>query len=159
LHLHSHTRHQFLGVEMDSATRTKGCSSCETALSRLDDAIDTIRPALAAAGVCVAVSEQFVETEREARALRLAGSPTIRVGGVELRPEHRGTGEDGRVWFWNGEEYALPPQGMLVDGILRGYAMPRVNGGIGGLEVPPYIRKFLKPENAGEAQASKCGCP
>jgi hypothetical protein len=77
-------RVQFLGVEMSTANGTKSCSSCDTARSRLDAAIDAVRPALNAVGVSIAVPEQFVETEREARALRLAGSPTIRVGGVEL---------------------------------------------------------------------------
>jgi hypothetical protein len=154
---------QFLSVEMDSATGTKGCSSCDTARSRLDAAIDAVGPALDAVGVRVAVSEQFVETEREVRALRLTGSPTIRVGGVELKPEHRGVGEDGRVWSWNGEKHELPPQAMLVDAILRGYAMQRVNGGIGSPEVPPYIRQFLKPEQRGRTLAAsspdcECSC-
>jgi hypothetical protein len=137
---------QFLGVEMSAATGTKSCSSCDTARSRLDAAIDAVRPVLDAVGVSVAVSELFVETELEARALRLTGSPTIRVGGVELKPEHRGRGEDGRVWTWNGEEHPLPPQAMLVDAILRGYALQRDNAGIGALQFPPYMGQYLKPE-------------
>jgi hypothetical protein len=137
---------QFLGVEMSAATGTKSCASCHTARSRLDAAIDAVRPVLDAVGVSVAVSERFVETEREARALRLTGSPMIRVGGVELKPEHRGTGEDSRVWSWNGEEHTLPPRAMLVDAILRGYAHLRANGGIGTLEFPAYVRQYLKPE-------------
>lgn len=137
---------EFLSVEMSAATGTTSCSSCDTARSRLDAAIDAIRPVLDAVGVSVAVSERSVETEREARALRLTGSPTIRVGGVEVKPEHRGMGEDGRVWSWNGEEHALPPRAMLVDAILRGYAFQRGSGTINALEVPPYIGQYLKPE-------------
>jgi hypothetical protein len=143
---------QFLGVEMSHSRGTNGCASCDTARSRLDAALETVRPALDAVGVSVEVSERFVETEREARALRLTGSPTIRVGGVELKPEHRGKDEDGRVWTWNGEEHPLPPPAMLVDAILRGYALLRGSGGIGAFEVPAYMRQFLRPEK------SSCEC-
>jgi hypothetical protein len=79
--------------------------------------------------------------------LRLTGSPTIRVGDVEVRPEHRGTDEEGRVWWWNGEEHSLPPEAMLVDTILRGYALLRAAGGIGAFSLPAYMQQFLKPES------------
>jgi hypothetical protein len=47
---------QFLGVEMSAATGTKSCSSCDTARSRLDAAVDAVRTALDAAGMSVEVA-------------------------------------------------------------------------------------------------------
>lgn len=154
---------QFLGVEMSAATGTKGCSSCDSTRSRLDAAIDAVRPALSAAGVAVVVAEQFVETEREVRALHLAASPTIRIGAVEVKPEHRGIGEDSRIWLWNGGEHSQPPQAMLVDAILRGYASGRASGGVESTGIPPYVRQFLKSEPSAKPMptieaAPQCGC-
>ena len=39
-----------------------------------------------AAGVTVALTEHVVETQEEARALRMPGSPTVRVEGRDVEP-------------------------------------------------------------------------
>jgi hypothetical protein len=151
---------EFLGIEM-SATGTKGCASCDSTRTRLDAAIASVRPVLGELGIDVKVTERYVATEEEVRTLRLQGSPTIRVRGYEISPEHRGTSEDSRVWTWQGEEHRLAPKAMILDTILRGYAATsRKQEASGNANaIPAYMQQFLKPEATGvatECNAQQC---
>jgi hypothetical protein len=56
------------------------CPSRETA-------VDAVRRVAEEAGVVVALTERVVATEEEARALRMPGSPTVRVAGRDVEPE------------------------------------------------------------------------
>lgn len=136
----------FIEVAMPTAARP-GCSACDTARSRLDAAIAAVRPVLDEIGVEVQVRDLRVATEAEARLLRLTASPTIRIGGVEVAPEH-GEGE-ARVWRWRGDEHALPPKAMLLEALLAAAAKPEATPRA-EYEVPAYLRRFL-----GEAQPAK----
>lgn len=49
-------------------------------------AADAVLRAAEEAGVPVALSERVVATDEEARALRMPGSPTVRIGGRDVEP-------------------------------------------------------------------------
>jgi hypothetical protein len=164
---------EFLEVDM-SPERASGCGACDSARGRLRAAIETAEPVLEELGVQVRIRDVLVETEEQARILAFKASPTIKVGGIELVPEHRAPegdqaaegGED-RAWLWRGEEHALPPKAMILDAILRAYAV--LDGEVhepaasaGRYEVPPYVRRFLGTGASGRAAAPTegpaCGC-
>lgn len=151
-----------LEVDM-SAAGESGCASCDTTMARVRQAAERVRPALEALGVELRVEKLLVRTEAQARALGLHASPMVRIGGVDLAPEHRRTaaGEASggpwsgtkRVWRWRGAEHAQPPLSMLVETLLRAGVAER-----DGLAVPPrqaepeipaYVRQFLRAEAAG----------
>jgi hypothetical protein len=58
----------------------------ETCASRRD-VVEAVRRAASEAGVHVAVSEKVVTTQAEAEALRMPGSPTVRIGGRDVEPD------------------------------------------------------------------------
>jgi hypothetical protein len=162
---------QFLEVDMNSEG-TAGCGACDSARSRLRSALWTAEPVLEELGVEVRVRDVLVETEEQARSLAFRASPTIRVGGIELVPEHRapegipGGAEDGedRSWLWQGEEHALPPRAMLLDAILQAYAAPegeahQTSAFTGSYEVPAYVRRFLAPGATGAGASPRPGAP
>ena len=107
------------------------CTRCLGADRSLESALEVVRDVLEATGVAVEVNKVLVESEEQARALRLVSSPTIRVDGddvaLELRESSCGSEActDGcgdqiacRVWVHRGREYTEPPVAMIVDAIL-----------------------------------------
>jgi len=48
---------------------------------------DAVRRVAAEHGIPIALSETVITTDDEARALRIPGSPTVRVRGRDLQPE------------------------------------------------------------------------
>lgn len=54
--------------------------------SSRDAVADTVRRAAEEAGVVVALTERVVGSDEEARALRMPGSPTVRVAGHDVEP-------------------------------------------------------------------------
>jgi hypothetical protein len=50
-------------------------------------AVDAVRRVAEEAGVIVALTERVAATQEEARALRMPGSPTVRVAGQDVEPE------------------------------------------------------------------------
>lgn len=148
---------EFLEVAMPS-TNGEGCSACDSVRGRLDSAIEAVRPLFARLGTEVEVEAARVRTEAEARTLGLHASPTIRIGNVVVAPEHRGTGEE-RLWQWRGDRFAAPPQGMLVDMLIRGYAatVTSASADVGDQEkdargdLPAYLLQFLTAGEAGKS--------
>lgn len=72
---------------------------------------------LASAGRPGELSMVRVRSEREAKQLAFPGSPTVRVGGLDIDPEGAaamgGTGLVSRFYVWKGRREDIPPEAML----------------------------------------------
>lgn len=151
-------------LEVDMPSESPGCAACDGVRARLDSALEVVSPLLAQLGTTVELRAARVRTEADARALRLTASPTIRIGGVEAAPEHRGTGEE-RVWTWRGEAHSTPPQAMLIDALLRGYTGSTSDGApsagaaqaSGNAPLPAYLAQFLTSDGNIANQPACCG--
>ena len=62
---------------------TEGCVNAAPTVER-------VRQAAAELGVKIALAEVRVETQEEADALRMLGSPTVQINGLDLDPSLRG---------------------------------------------------------------------
>ena len=156
-------------VDMSRAGEA-GCQACDTTTARVKESVEQLRPVLDAVGVEVRVDKLRVSSDAEARALGLRASPMIRIGGIELAPEHRDIPLNGseeefetmRLWHWQGQAYRDPPLAMLLDALLRAYATNRTEGATPKRsEIPSYVQQYLSPggERA-SAAANTCssGC-
>jgi len=140
-------------MEVDmSAGGKASCSACSATAARVAEAAERVRPVFDALGTELTVLPLLMRDEAQARALGLRSSPMIRIGGIDLHPEHRDRAPDAsgwfdtdRVWWWNGEAHDQPPLAMLIDAVLRAYAQGApTDPGAGSVQVPAYVRQFLQ---------------
>jgi len=151
-----------LEVDMTAADKAS-CSSCNAAVSRVREAVDTLRPVFEVLGIDLSVAQLTVSDLTQAKALGLRSSPMIRVGDIDLYPEHREAAPDGsgwteteRIWRWDGTTHDHPPLAMVIDAVLRAYAH-QATAGRSSIGIPPYVRQFLqKPPSAQPTPASGC---
>jgi len=134
----------FIEVAMPEPERA-GCAACDSARARLDAAIAAAGPILDQIEIDIAVREILVRTRAEAKLLRLRASPTIRIHGKEIAPEH-GEGEK-RAWHWRGQALDLPPANMIVEAILAAAADP-VSLPTAPYALPSYLGRFLADQTA-----------
>jgi O-phosphoseryl-tRNA(Cys) synthetase len=127
------------------------CSRCQGTDDTLDAALAETSDVLKAAGIEVMVNKIRVASEEQARQLRFASSPTIRVNGRDIQMEVReslcescgdlcGEEVDCRVWVYQGKEYTVPPKAMIIDAVLR-----EVYGNAGVSAEP--VNDFVVPDN------------
>ncbi|MFC6824540.1 DUF2703 domain-containing protein [Halopelagius fulvigenes] len=113
------------------------CERCGDTEASLREAVDAAATPLDELGVDIALRYVHVESEADARRVRLETSPTVRIDGRDVQPNYRESecdscgelcdcdircGEDGigcRVWSYRGEEYEAAPVGLLLAAILR----------------------------------------
>lgn len=106
------------------------CDRCQGAEANLRAAIKQVAPALTAAGVSIKINQVNVVNEAQAKNLRFASSPTIRINGHDMQPVMKETYCDAcgdlcgdsvecRVWQYGGKEYTVPPQDMIAEAIMR----------------------------------------
>lgn len=99
------------------------CTRCQGAESSLDEALKEVAQVLEATGTDVHVSKINITTAKLAEAHKFLSSPTIRVNGHDILCESCGElcGDvvDCRVWIYQGQEYAVPPKAMIIEGILK----------------------------------------
>ncbi len=131
------------------------CERCIGTEEILTAAIAEVAPVLRMSGFALEIKKTLVSTEEQARDLRLLSSPTVRVNGQDIQMDVResqcvacgsicGDEVDCRVWVWRGEEYAVPPKQMLVDGILRAvYGDKHVEEESSFQELPLNLKKFF----------------
>lgn len=120
----------FLYIDLNVCDR---CLGTETAL---DTAVAAVTPALTAAGYSVMVNKQLIRTPEQAMALGFVSSPTIRVNGRDIAEVDEtpcaccgdicGSAVDCRVWHYDGDTYDAPPKELIVESILRLFALPPV---------------------------------
>lgn len=117
------------------------CSSCDTILQKLDQAIHAVEPLLADLDVEIKKEIITIRTEKEARTHQIVASPTIRTGRFDLFPEHPGRESEERIWSWKGSRYTDPTREVLIETILRGF--------LGEIhqekkeEISPYVTQFF----------------
>jgi Domain of unknown function (DUF2703) len=146
-------------LEVDMAGSGKGsCQACDVAKQQLGKALSAVEPMLREVDVELRVNEMLVSTEDQAKRLRFRGSPTLRIGHVEVAPAHVPDRED-RIWKWRDRAYATPPVGLLVEAILRGSAGPDtdVPPATEPYEVPAYLASYLQKEPAQADSCTSCG--
>lgn len=106
---------------------------------------------LEAAGNEVIVNKINVNTEELAIKHKFVSSPTIRVNGCDIQTDVKetlcescgdlcGDDVDCRVWVYEGNEYTVPPKGMIIESILKA-----IYGGKVGL--PVSEQEYTLPEN------------
>ena len=106
------------------------CNRCQGTGDMLYAALSEVAAVLKATDVEVTVNKIHVVREEQARQLRFASSPTIRVNGRDIQMEVReslcescgdlcGDEVDCRVWVYQGKEYIMPPKAMIIDAVLR----------------------------------------
>lgn len=127
------------------------CTRCQGADSSLDEALGETAGVLEAAGNEVIVNRIEVNTEELATAYKFVSSPTIRVNGRDIQMEVKETLCDScgdlcgdqvecRIWVYEGNEYPVPPKGLIIESILKA-----VYGGNAG---PPVSKpEYTLPEN------------
>ena len=163
-------RIEFMFLDLTTCTRCLGTDRS------LESALELTREVLAATGVKVEVSKILVESAEQARALRFASSPTIRVNGTDVTLELRespcgseactdGCGDQiaCRVWVHRGQEYTEPPPAMIVEAILREvYGRAGAAGSAastGSYELPENLERFYAGKDAAAGQRDACCSP
>ena len=127
------------------------CTRCQGAESSLDDALMEVAKVLETTGTEVKVNKININTKQLAEEYKFLSSPTIRVNGRDIQMEFKeslcescgdlcGDLVDCRVWFYQGQEYTVPPAAMVIEGILR--AVYGAN-----LDVDLPEQEYIMPEN------------
>jgi hypothetical protein len=143
-------------LEVDMArSAQQSCAACDVAKQQLTRALNVVEPLFNDVSADVRLNNMLVSTEEQARQLRFRGSPTLRVGDVEVVPTHV-PGSEERKWQWGNQEHSVPPVGLFVDAILRGWA---------GTErtvdepytIPDYLASYLtKKDDVAGPSCSTC---
>lgn len=108
------------------------CTRCQGTESSLEEAVSEVGKILEAIGVQVVVQKTHVKSEVQAAELGFVISPTIRVNGRDIQMNFResrcescGTlcdcegGVSCREWEYQGQWYAVPPKGLIIEAILK----------------------------------------
>jgi glutaredoxin len=107
------------------------CGWCQGTESNLDQAIAKVSDVLQATGVELKLNKVHVANEEQAQSLGFTTSPTIRVNGRDIQLDYKeakctacsdlcGDDVECRAWMYQGEQYTAPPEGMIIEAILRG---------------------------------------
>jgi hypothetical protein len=137
------------------------CGRCIRSDAGLDEAVAEVRPVLASLGVQLAVNKIHVQTESQARNLRFASSPTIRINGMDIAQEFRespcedcgdlcGDQVTCREWLYNGKTYSTPPKPLIVDAILRSLYTETPPTPEPFEDVPENLKRFFRGSRASE---------
>ena len=154
---------EFLYLDLDTCTR------CQGAEANLDAAIAEAAAQLGARGAPVTVEKVHVETLEQARALRFAASPTIRVNGRDVALEVKENACDAcsaiaqapvtcRAWPYEGAEHAVPPVPMIVEALLRAAADGPAAEPPAPLDEANLARFFAGKAGAADCAGGGCGC-
>jgi hypothetical protein len=106
------------------------CERCKGTEEILREAVEDAKKILGPTGVEVSLKMTHVRSGDQAVALGFVSSPTVRLNGREATIQVRenqctscgdlsGCDITCRIWTWQGQEYSVPPKGMLLDAILR----------------------------------------
>lgn len=135
------------------------CEWCKGTDKSLDEALNDVSNVLQASGAEVIVNKINVTTEELAIKHRFVSSPTIRVNGRDIQMELRerlcdscgdlcGDEVDCRVWVYNGEEYTIPPKGLIIEGILESvYGGEKATSEETEYKLPENLKRFYAAMN------------
>jgi len=107
-----------------------GCELCQATEENLEKAISSISNVLELAGIEVILNKINIDTEELAIKDKFAVLPAIRVDGRDIQIESREIPRDScedqyrneahcRVWIYKGQEYKVPPVGLIAEGLLK----------------------------------------
>lgn len=141
------------------------CDRCMSADEVLEDAIDSIKPALEAAGYTVSYEKKEMTSRADAQKYRFLSSPTIRVNGTDICDsvsesdcqccgDISGTQVDCRTFEYEGVQYEVPPKAMLVEKILEKTFSQKTACCEGEYVLPENLERFY----AGKEKKSSCCC-
>lgn len=147
---------EVLGVEMSKQTGAAGCSSCDETRGRLVEALAAVQPLFDMVGVEPKIVDRWISSEHEARSERVSASPTIRIGSVEVKPQHVDNSEKGRIWQWQGKDYTQPPVGLLLDLLMKGYAQSQSADSLDAAAISPYLKQFFNDRDTAQAARDCC---
>ena len=135
------------------------CGWCQGTDKNLESAIDKVSAVLKATGVELKLNRIHVTSEEQAQTLRFTTSPTIRVNGRDIQLDYReaqctacsdlcADDVECRVWLYQGQEFTTPPEGMIIEAILRevygGRAEHRSSCNLGSTELPQNLKRFFR---------------
>jgi hypothetical protein len=153
----------FLFLDLSTCERCSGTgANIETALAAIEDV-------LRATGARVELRRIHVQSVEEARELRFASSPTVRVNGRDIALELLesecgadacgcGPGASCRVWRYGGREYTEAPVGLIVDAVLSELyagATP-ADSPVAAYELPDNLVRVFAAKDAGAPGGGCC---
>lgn len=144
------------------------CTRCQGAGTSLDDALAEVAGVLAATGVEAAVNKVNVNTAALAEQYQFISSPAIRIDGRDIQLDVReslcescgdlcGDQVDCRVWVYQGQEYTVPPKGMIIEAILKAVygGQPSAGNEPGAYVMPDNLRNFYAAMTRGIQMSEK----
>ena len=130
------------------------CEWCQGTDKNLEEALSGISNVLGLADIEVVLNKINVTSEELAIKHKFISSPTIRVDGRDIQMEVResrcescgdlcGDDIECRVWLYKGQEYAIPPKALIMEGLLKGI-FGHEDGADGDEEyvLPENLKKF-----------------
>ncbi len=106
------------------------CTRCQGTDDTLELVIKEVAGKLGKSGYEVLVNKVQINTEKLAREYKFLTSPTIRVNGRDIQldivesncescGDLCGDTVDCRVWVYQGQEYEVPPNELIIEGIIK----------------------------------------
>jgi uncharacterized protein DUF2703 len=146
------------------------CSRCLGTDARLEAALALVRPVLEATGIELELRKVLVASEEQARALRFASSPTIRIDGrdiaLELAESSCGScgeiaGRDTgcREWVYRGERHTEAPVAMIVEALLGALYGREPAPETPYPDVPENLQRFFAAKQPSAAEGLSCYSP
>jgi Domain of unknown function (DUF2703) len=145
------------------------CTRCVDAGSRLDEAVALLQPVLAETGWEAQIKKIHVTTEEQARSLRFASSPTVRINGRDIQLDSRETRcEDCgklcknanvacREWRFRDSWFTSPPKALFVEAILTAMTVPQsASDAVGTFDVPENLKRFFATRKATASRPACC---
>lgn len=125
------------------------CTRCQGTDDTLELALNEVAGQLEESGYMVSVNKVQINTPDLARKYRFLTSPTIRVNGRDIQMDIVesnckscgdlcGDSVDCRVWVYQGKEYDIPPNELIIEGIMSV---------IDNHEMVEDNSKYVMPEN------------
>ena len=148
---------------------TTECTRCIDTGARLEQALDLLRPVLSETGWEARITRTQVTSEDQARTLRFASSPTVRINGIDIQLDSRESvcGDCGKLckdanvtcreWRYHDEWFTSPPKGLFVEAILKSMHQPESKPAADSprFEVPENLKRFFATKKTA-AKASCC---
>ena len=147
------------------------CARCQGTEDRLEEALSEVARVLEPTGAEMTVRKIHVQSEEQAQALGFVSSPTIRINRRDIQQVRGetmdvrespcecggalyGVNVDCRDWVYQGKEYTIPPQGLIIDAILREVYSERQEAeaeAVQGGEVPDNLKRFFAAKRQHQA--------
>ncbi len=140
------------------------CTRCQGTDDTLGNALKEVAGQLVHKGYKVVVNKVQINTEELARQYKFLTSPTIRVNGRDIQldivesncescGDLCGDSVDCRVWLYDGKEYDIPPNELIIESIMSVIEKNEVNtdSKISNIdetyEIPENLIKFFNGLN------------